>query len=151
MRIAAVLALLLAASPASADDFFQLSPGPLTNAHAELDNTDNCTKCHELGKGVTNFLCLDCHQHQPLRDAIKQKRGLHASFNKDCRTCHADHKGRDSFIVDWGPVGGRQSFKHQQTGFESHRPAREGRLHGLSQAQAQVRSHLLHRRAARLR
>lgn len=118
MRFAALLGLLLAALPASADDFFQLSPGPLTNAHAELDNTDNCTKCHELGKGVTNFLCLDCHQHQPLRDAIKQKRGLHASFTKDCRTCHADHKGRDSFIVDWGPVGGRQSFKHQQTGFD---------------------------------
>lgn len=111
-------AALLAAPVARADDFFKLSPGPLATAHEELDNHDSCTKCHELGKGVTDFLCLDCHQHRPLRDAIKKKMGLHAGFKDPCRKCHADHKGRDALIVDWSAVGGRQSFEHKRTGFD---------------------------------
>jgi hypothetical protein len=111
-----VLFGLLASSQARAD-FFELSPGPLTTAHSELDKTDQCTKCHDLGKGVTNFLCLDCHQHRPLRDAIAKGNGLHATFTGDCRTCHTEHKGRDALIVDWSAIGGRQGFDHKRTGF----------------------------------
>jgi hypothetical protein len=112
-----VLAAFVAGT-AHAQGFFELSPGPLTNAHAELDDADNCTKCHELGKGVTNFLCLDCHEHQPLREAIKKGHGLHAGFKQLCRTCHTEHKGREALAIDWGPIGGRQNFDHKKTGFE---------------------------------
>lgn len=109
--------VLALASPALAQDFFELSPGPLTHAHAALDNADNCTKCHELGKGVTDLLCLNCHQHEPLKKAIEEKRGLHANFKQPCRVCHTEHKGREAFVIDWGPLGGRNAFKHEQTGF----------------------------------
>lgn len=103
--------------PAHGDEFFKLSPGPLSKAHEEFDSHDNCTKCHELGKGVTNFLCLDCHQHRPLRDAVRAGKGLHARFKEPCRTCHTEHKGREQLIVDWSGVGGRRNFDHELTGF----------------------------------
>ncbi len=112
-----VLGVVLFPGTALADEFFKLSPGPLSKAHEEFDNHDNCTKCHELGAGVTNFLCLDCHQHRPLRDAIKAGKGLHARFKDQCRTCHTDHKGREHLIVDWSGVGGRRDFDHEKTGF----------------------------------
>lgn len=110
--------LVLSGRQARADDFFALSPGPLTQAHSEWgESTDGCVKCHELGQGVTDFRCLDCHQHRPLRDAIKAGRGLHATFQDACRKCHTEHKGRDAFIIDWSRVGGREKFLHDKTGF----------------------------------
>ena len=31
----------------------QLSPGPLTNAHASLEGITNCTQCHTLGEKIS--------------------------------------------------------------------------------------------------
>ncbi|MBI2376057.1 MAG: hypothetical protein HYV07_18835 [Deltaproteobacteria bacterium] len=118
MRTALVALVLCSPAPAAAEDFFANSPGPLSEAHAELDNRDGCGKCHELGRGVTNLLCLDCHTHEPLKDAIARKEGLHATFGKKaCRTCHVEHKGRVAATSDWGPIGGRAAFDHDKTSF----------------------------------
>ena len=37
-----------------------MSPGDLTQYHADLEGLLNCTKCHDLGEGVSEAKCLDC-------------------------------------------------------------------------------------------
>ncbi|MGE5731947.1 MAG: hypothetical protein ACM37U_08405, partial [Gemmatimonas sp.] len=51
--------ILISASTARA----QISPGPLSAAHASLDGPLNCTKCHAGGgkQSMTNR-CLSCHR-----------------------------------------------------------------------------------------
>ncbi len=115
----AVVALgVLAACPVviAANSFFRVSPGPLNESHAEFDTSEGCVKCHEPGTGVTDAKCLDCHK--PLRERLAKKKGLHATFRGTCISCHPGHKGRDLGIVDWKPVGGQQTFKHDLTGFD---------------------------------
>ena len=95
--------------------FFRVSPGPLSESHAEYDNDEGCPKCHVPNVGVTNAKCLDCHK--PLRERIERKRGLHALFTEKCIHCHPGHKGRETSIIDWKHVGGQQTFDHSRTGF----------------------------------
>ncbi len=111
----AVLAVLVAPWVLAESSFFRVSPGPLSESHAELDNSEACSKCHEANKGVTNAKCLDCHK--TLRDRIGRKQGLHATFSGNCIRCHPGHKGRTTSIVDWNHVGGQQNFRHELTGF----------------------------------
>jgi hypothetical protein len=48
-RTLAALATVLAAGTAGADVF---SPGPLSNAHANLEGLKNCTQCHVAGSQI---------------------------------------------------------------------------------------------------
>ncbi len=109
--------LLLAAPTAAQTDFFRNSPGPLSTAHEPWDHSDRCAACHQLGAGVTNSLCLKCHDHQALGDAIARGQGLHAKFTEPCRGCHTEHKGRAHYITDWSALGGQARFAHERTGF----------------------------------
>jgi hypothetical protein len=111
----AIAALLLAPGAWAQNAFFRASPGPLNESHAEFDTSEGCVKCHDSGKGVTDAKCLDCHK--PLRERLAKRQGLHATFTGACIRCHPGHKGRDLGIVDWKPVGGQQTFKHELTGF----------------------------------
>jgi len=73
----------------------QISPGDLSNAHANLEGMSNCTKCHDLGAKVSNIKCLDCHKE--IQTLVNQKRGYHANptvTSKDCFACHSEHHGR---------------------------------------------------------
>lgn len=75
--------------------FGQISPGELSNAHANMEGMSNCTKCHDLGHKVTNAKCLDCHKE--IQSLIKQKRGYHANAKvkaQDCFECHSEHHGK---------------------------------------------------------
>ncbi len=118
LRVAAVLGAGVLTRTSLAQDFFDNSPGPLSAGHEELDSSDDCQKCHKLGGGVTNFLCMNCHQHEPLRDAIERGEGLHATFKgRACTECHTEHKGRRANINNWRKVGGRRKFNHDKTGF----------------------------------
>lgn len=114
-RSAALLAVLLfVIGNAQADeDFFRVSPGPLSLAHAAYDASQRCGNCHVSSEGVSDKKCLDCHQ------AVHSRGRLHATFSgKPCISCHTEHKGRQYSIIDWGTVGGRKSFDHERTGFE---------------------------------
>ncbi len=107
--IALTLLLLLRANA-------QLAPGPLSEAHASLEGVQNCTLCHELGKAVSNRLCLECHQELSTR--IQQNRGFHAlSVPRDtsCASCHSEHNGRAFQLIYWGKQG-QESFDHALTG-----------------------------------
>ena len=71
-RVACALLAVLAFRDASA----QISPGPLSLAHAELEGMTSCLKCHGIGENVADDRCLECHQ--PIEWLRKEGRGLHA-------------------------------------------------------------------------
>lgn len=89
-----------------------ISPGELTNAHANLEGTQNCTQCHILGKWVTDGKCLECHKE--IKVLIDNERGYHSSkevSSKKCLECHNEHHGRDFEIVHFDTI----NFDHQLT------------------------------------
>ena len=92
----------------------QLSPGDLTDAHAELEGMSNCTQCHTLGDKVSNDKCLACHES--LKERVDQNLGFHVSREvrgKDCFTCHSEHHGRKFEMVRFDTL----SFDHNLTGY----------------------------------
>ncbi len=113
---AALLALLALVPAAAREARAQLSPGPLSRAHADLDGALGCMKCHGRGAGARDGArCLDCHKE--IAWLIANRRGLHAeTHGETCFECHAEHGGRDAALVrfDEGPP---ESFDHRRTGF----------------------------------
>ncbi len=117
---AAVLGLLLvtlAAPPLRGQGL--ASPGPLTTAHARLDDLAHCLDCHDAGRELSGRKCLACHVS--LAREIRADQGYHAVATKHgtalaCRTCHSEHNGRPFQMVKW-PAGGRLAFDHAQTGW----------------------------------
>ena len=94
--------------------FSQISPGPLSEGHKQLEGISNCTQCHSLGNKVPDTKCLDCHVE--INSLIKANRGYHASAevkNKTCIDCHSEHHGR-KFDVDRFDEEG---FDHTLTGY----------------------------------
>ena len=96
------------------EQFFM--PGELIFDHEELETT--CTNCHVRGRDTTQKkLCLDCHDHEPIADDIRNKRGFHGKDKNarklDCKSCHSDHKGREARVV-WLD---KDKFDHRFTDF----------------------------------
>lgn len=92
----------------------QISPGELSQAHAELEGMGNCTQCHDLGHQVSSAKCLDCHED--IQSMIDLQQGYHASkevTNKECFECHSEHHGRkfDAMRFD------QDAFDHDLTGY----------------------------------
>jgi hypothetical protein len=108
-----MLLLLLLASVAHAQ---LLSPGPLANAHENVDGDNDCSKCHESGKQVVARLCLDCHKD--LGVEIAASRGLHGKAYKGnpCEDCHVEHLGRGAKLIRW-PGGVMDKLDHKDTGW----------------------------------
>lgn len=107
-RLAALLCFLGAAAGARA----QISPGELSSAHASLEGMGNCTKCHSLGKAVTDAKCLECHTELRTRRAAGT--GYHARVKeKECVECHTEHHGRSFSVVHFDT----KTFDHRETGF----------------------------------
>lgn len=93
----------------------QFSPGKLMKAHANLEGSKNCTKCHDIGKKVTNNKCLDCHKE--IKTLTTQKKGYHGHSSvvgKTCVTCHSDHHGLNFDALHFDPKG----FDHTKTGYK---------------------------------
>lgn len=91
-----------------------ISPGELAAAHAELEGTNNCTKCHALRNKVTDNKCLECHEM--IGEMINTGMGYHASDEvqkKNCFDCHSDHHGRDFEIIHFDTT----TFNHETTGY----------------------------------
>jgi hypothetical protein len=90
-----------------------ISPGKLSQPHAELDGVRQCTACHELRKrGVSAPRCLQCHEL--LRTRIEAGHGYHASVrDRNCGECHKEHFGREFALVRLDTA----SFDHAATGF----------------------------------
>ena len=93
----------------------QVSPGPLSKAHAEFDGNLGCNKCHGKGEGEMDRKCMACHEEIAL--LVKEQRGFHGQKGrKDCAHCHPDHGGRDFALIAW-PQGGAEKFDHAQAGW----------------------------------
>lgn len=96
------------------ETFAQFSPGPLTNAHADLEGLSNCTQCHDVGKQVSSKKCLDCHKE--LKQRVDRNLGYHASREvkgKECIECHSEHHGRKFEIARFD----EDAFDHDLTGY----------------------------------
>ena len=93
-----------------------LSPGPLTQAHANIDTDNDCGRCHQSGKQVVATLCLDCHKD--LRAELDAGRGLHGKQYKGqaCENCHVEHLGKKSKLIRW-PGGSPEKLDHKLTGW----------------------------------
>ncbi len=93
----------------------QLSPGKLSQAHAEIDSSSSCLQCHATGQGVSAELCLSCHTL--LGERIRADAGLHARRDyQQCETCHIEHHGREFELIWWGKEG-IEAFDHDDTGY----------------------------------
>ncbi|HEX5167867.1 MAG TPA: cytochrome c3 family protein [Cyclobacteriaceae bacterium] len=110
-KIHIVIAILMS----GAVSYGQISPGDLSNAHADLEGMSKCTLCHDLGKKVSNAKCLDCHKE--IQSLINQKRGYHSNPSvtaKDCFACHSEHHGRKFDMVRFDEKG----FNHDLTTYD---------------------------------
>jgi len=106
MRVFYLLILLLGiintgnVQAAEIEQFFM--PGELIIGHEELKS--ECTLCHVRLRDTTqNKLCLDCHDHKPIAEDIRNKQGFHGKDKNaqslECKACHSEHKGPDARIV----------------------------------------------------
>ena len=100
--------------------FAQMSPGPLSKPHHDLDGPLQCARCHVFGAGSPQLRCLDCHQE--IAHRLSEKRGYHAaqvkpgSGSNDCTRCHSEHNGPNHRLVRW-PVA-KERFDHAQAGWK---------------------------------
>lgn len=112
---ALALAFLLSAALLPGSAAAQLSPGKLSQAHAQLEGSTGCLQCHAPRKGVAAERCLECHGALAAR--IRQGEGLHAGeAYRSCETCHIEHHGREFELIYWGEAG-RDAFDHGKTGW----------------------------------
>jgi hypothetical protein len=87
----------------------QISPGPLSKVHEQLEGVSQCGECHEQGKTITGDLCLKCHA--VVRES---KTGFHnRHLNESCVSCHKEHLGKEAAITLFNP----SEFDHSKTGF----------------------------------
>ena len=104
--------------------FAQISPGPLSQAHAQLEGLTKCLSCHEVGQQTSNAKCLQCHV--ALTQRLQSGRGYHARITsatakgatdkaKLCATCHSDHHGVEFALIRWEK--GEANFDHRQAGY----------------------------------
>ena len=92
--------------------YAQFSPGELTKFHRQLEGSQSCTQCHELGKEISGKKCMDCHTE--IQQSIGQKHGYHfTNASQACVTCHKEHLGRDAKTV----LFEENNFDHNKTGF----------------------------------
>ncbi|MEO8099458.1 MAG: cytochrome c3 family protein [Acidobacteriota bacterium] len=110
-----VIAFLLTAGGLRA----QISPGPLSTAHQDLEGATKCNSCHAFGLGQRALKCLDCHREIARRVAAKT--GYHAGIYKatsdqlDCARCHNEHNGKRFQLTKFD----RSKFDHaKMAGFE---------------------------------
>lgn len=114
-RIAAMILLLCSGTAARADVF---SPGDLAKVHANLSGLSNCTRCHDKGEQLSAQKCTACHGE--IGAELGGRRGFHGHLTPTqqdtCQSCHHEHQGKDTSLIDWGPRG-ESGFEHAATGF----------------------------------
>lgn len=91
-----------------------VSPGKLSDAHADLDGSDGCASCHGTRGRVEPRRCLDCHE--VLRARIDRRAGYHARLGASrCGSCHQEHRGRSFDIIKWPTT--QSEFPHERAGY----------------------------------
>ncbi len=114
-RLLAAVTILLAANGWTAGIESLVTPGPVAAAHADTEG--ECSACHApFSKATQSSLCLNCHKD--VAADMQAHRGFHGTGgrleDRECRSCHTDHKGRDADIVGLVP----EAFDHAASGFQ---------------------------------
>jgi hypothetical protein len=109
---------ILLLSVVSGRSWAQISPGPLSRAHTQLEGLTKCLSCHEAGEQLSNNKCLKCHTAIAVR--LEDKRGLHANImtsapDRSCASCHSEHNGKEFALIFWEK--GEANFDHRQAGY----------------------------------
>jgi len=98
--------------------FAQISPGPLSRAHQQLEGVTKCSTCHDFGAGDRRLKCLECHTE--IQRRVAARTGYHAKAYKvspteiDCARCHLEHNGQKFPLTRLD----RKNFEHRAlTGF----------------------------------
>lgn len=88
-----------------------LMPGEVIQGHAKLEA--ECKECHvRFHKEAQTGLCEDCHKE--VKADIQKHTGFHGRLSdKECRTCHTEHKGRNAKII----ILDTNKFDHTKTDF----------------------------------
>ncbi len=89
-----------------------MAPGQLIQGHAKYD--DDCKQCHvKLDRKAQDSLCMACHKE--VGADVRTQKGYHGRLNQPlvCKSCHAEHKGRDMKIV----VLDQTRFDHGKTDY----------------------------------
>jgi hypothetical protein len=109
--------------------YAQISPGPLSKSHQQLEGTTKCGSCHNFGGATRSFKCLECHTE--IQRRIDARQGYHrwaynpSSSEVDCVRCHLEHNGRQFSLTRFE---NKKTFDHKGfTGF-----ALEGKHAALS-------------------
>jgi len=98
ISLARVAALLSGLCGLGCVAFAQISPGPLSRAHQQLEGVTKCSTCHDFGAGDRRLKCLECHAE--IQRRIAAHTGYHAkAYNVspteiDCARCHLEHNGQ---------------------------------------------------------
>ncbi|MBX9658164.1 MAG: hypothetical protein K2X00_06320 [Nitrospiraceae bacterium] len=66
-----------------------ISPGPLSDAHAFLEQ--QCSTCHTSIRGVEAANCIVCHTNNDIL-LQRQPTAFHADISR-CAECHIEHRG----------------------------------------------------------
>jgi hypothetical protein len=137
-----MLATMAFVNPASG----QVSPGPLSRAHAALEGNLQCQKCHGKEKGDMDRKCLACHEE--IAWEVSNARGFHGREAKSkCAGCHPDHGGVDFNLIAW-PDKSPEKFDHARTGFAlagKHASVACEKCHTVEHAASEVSPKLKHK------
>ena len=107
--VLAALAGLYIALDMTVRDAHFVSNGPLSSAHAALEN--DCSSCHDPWNAVTAEKCSTCHEkhgdslgvytwtsHYVYRSNDFQQ-AVPSPHETACAACHSEHRGRDAIIT----------------------------------------------------
>ena len=91
-----------------------LMPGKVASAHAKFEET--CANCHDRSnRDRQSALCMDCHKD--VAADVRGKIGFHGRLpaieRAQCKSCHADHLGRDADILRMNAT----AFNHDNTDY----------------------------------
>ncbi|MDP2759012.1 MAG: cytochrome c3 family protein, partial [Sideroxyarcus sp.] len=106
------LICFLFALPLQAQANKLLMPGDVIKGHVKEEA--NCEVCHKkFDKKAQSKLCMDCHKD--VGKDVAEKKGYHGRIDleKECKECHAEHKGRDFKAAEFD----QKKFDHKLTDF----------------------------------
>ncbi|HEY0666388.1 MAG TPA: cytochrome C [Gallionella sp.] len=107
-----VLASFMIMIPAQGQANKLLMPGEVIKGHIKEEEV--CENCHKkFDKKAQSQLCMNCHKD--IGKDVSQKRGYHGRIEagKDCKDCHAEHKGRDFKAAEFD----HDKFDHAKTDY----------------------------------
>ena len=105
--------VILLLCPFVSRGYAQISPGPISEAHKEMDLLRKCTSCHEIGQPIVVKRCLECHTE--IQRQFDRNAGYHSFIYKEepdklCSDCHSEHNGREFELIHWPE--GKEKFDH---------------------------------------